>query len=40
MRGRGFYHLYGKVMEEFGAYCIEVQKMKKVGWKMLEYMEK
>ncbi len=33
IHGKGFYHLYGKVMEEFDTFCIEVVEMKKMGWK-------
>lgn len=33
LQGKGFYHLYGKVTEEFGTYCIDVLEMKKVPWK-------
>ena len=31
LQGRGFYKLYGKVVEEFGVYTIEVMKQEKCG---------
>jgi DNA polymerase III alpha subunit len=33
LTGKGFYHLKGKVMEEFGVYSVEVSWMQKVGLK-------
>ncbi len=34
LQGNGFYHIQGKVVEDFGVYSIEVVKMKKLGLKM------
>jgi DNA polymerase-3 subunit alpha len=31
LSGKGFYHMRGKVMEEFGVYSVDVQWMKKTG---------
>jgi DNA polymerase-3 subunit alpha len=36
LEGKGFYHIKGKVTEEFGVYTIEVQWMRKVGVKSCE----
>ncbi len=33
-QGSGFYMLYGRVMEEFGVYSLEVLSMKKLGFKL------
>ena len=33
LEGKGFYHMKGKIVEEFGVYTIEVQWMKKIGFK-------
>jgi hypothetical protein len=33
LTGRSFYHLKGKIMEEFGVYNIEVKWMQKIGIK-------
>jgi DNA polymerase-3 subunit alpha len=33
LTGRGFYHIKGKVVEEFGVYSIEARWMQKVGLK-------
>ncbi|MEX2591194.1 MAG: hypothetical protein WD426_00370 [Anditalea sp.] len=33
LQGAGFYHLTGKVTEEFGVYAVEVVVMKTVGLK-------
>ena len=33
LKGNGFYHLKGKVVEEFGVYSLEVQYMQKLGLK-------
>jgi DNA polymerase-3 subunit alpha len=33
LEGKGFYHMKGKVVEEFDVYTIEVQWMKKIGFK-------
>ena len=35
LTGKGFYHMKGKVVEEFGVYSIEVVYMQKVGLKQL-----
>lgn len=37
IEGRGFYRLTGKVVEEFGVFSIEVDKMIKVGYKQRKY---
>jgi hypothetical protein len=31
LTGRGFYHIKGKVVDDFGVYSIEVSWMQKVG---------
>jgi hypothetical protein len=31
LTGKGFYHMKGKVVEEFGVFSIEVMKMSKIG---------
>lgn len=33
LTGKGFYHIRGKVVEEFGVHSIEVQWMEKKGFK-------
>jgi DNA polymerase III alpha subunit len=33
LKGNGFYHMKGKVVEEFGVYSLEVQYMQKLGLK-------
>ncbi len=33
LQGNGFYHIKGKVVEEFGVYSLEVLEMKKMGIK-------
>ncbi|HSC55278.1 MAG TPA: DNA polymerase III subunit alpha [Phnomibacter sp.] len=37
LKGRGFYKVTGKVIEEFGVYSIEVMKLYKVGYKERKY---
>ena len=37
IEGRGFYRITGKVVEEFGVFSIEVEKMIKVGYKQRKY---
>jgi DNA polymerase-3 subunit alpha len=37
MQGRGFYLLTGKVVEEFGAFSLEVARLEKVGYKQVKY---
>ena len=34
LQGNGFYHIRGKVVEEFGVYTIEVMTLKKLGLKL------
>ena len=33
LSGKGFYHLKGKIMDEFGVYTLDVSWMKKIGFK-------
>jgi DNA polymerase-3 subunit alpha len=33
LSGKGYYHLRGKVVDDFGVYSLEVKWMKKLGWK-------
>ncbi|CAN5775292.1 DNA polymerase III subunit alpha [soil metagenome] len=37
LKGRGFYKVTGKVVEDFGVYSVEVNKMYKVGYKERKY---
>jgi len=34
LQGKGFYRVTGKVMEEFGAYSVEVYRLEKTGLKV------
>ncbi len=34
LKGNGFYHIRGKVVEEFGVYSLEVERMNKLGLKV------
>jgi DNA polymerase-3 subunit alpha len=36
LQGNGFYHVQGKVVEEFGVYSIEVSRMQKMGLKTVQ----
>jgi DNA polymerase-3 subunit alpha len=36
LAGSGFYHMRGKVVEEFGVYSVEVKWMQQVGVKQPE----
>lgn len=37
LNGKGFYRLTGKVVEDFGAFSIEVQQMEKTGYKKRKF---
>lgn len=37
LQGQGFYRISGKVVEEFGAYSVEVSQMYKLGYKERKY---
>ena len=37
IQGKGFYRITGKVVEDFGAYSVEVTQMRKVGYKQTKY---
>jgi len=37
LRGRGFYHVHGKVVEDFGVYSVEVHYQEKIGYKQRKY---
>jgi DNA-directed DNA polymerase III PolC len=37
IQGKGFYRITGKVVEDFGFYSVEVQEMKKLGYKERKY---
>jgi len=39
IKGRGFYKIMGKVVNDFGVYSIEVNKMEKVGHKERKYAD-
>ena len=39
IKGRGFYKITGKVVDDFGVYSIEVNKMVKVGYKVRKYAD-
>jgi DNA polymerase-3 subunit alpha len=34
--GKGFYHMKGKVVEDFGVFVVEVAWMKKLGRKVVQ----
>ena len=37
LQGQGFYRITGKVVEDFGAYSLEVSHMQKLGYKERKY---
>ena len=37
LQGKGFYRITGKVVEDFGAYSVEVAQMRKIGYKQTKY---
>ncbi len=39
LKGKGFYKITGKVVDDFGVYSIEVQKMEKIGYKERKYAD-
>ncbi|HEU5364877.1 MAG TPA: DNA polymerase III subunit alpha [Hanamia sp.] len=39
LKGKGFYKITGKVVDDFGVYSIEVNKMEKVGYKARKYAD-
>jgi DNA-directed DNA polymerase III PolC len=39
LKGKGFYKITGKVVNDFGVYSIEVQKMEKIGYKQRKYAD-
>lgn len=39
LKGKGFYKITGKVVDDFGVFSIEVSKMEKIGYKQRKYVD-